>query len=94
MNQPCLELIEGRLGNVGVLNKLDDSGGMGSAAEHDVNFLAQLHQKFGGVTSSSTMDGMSTSKKEENAQQEPRQGITMPSELYHTKNLAKIGISS
>jgi myosin heavy subunit len=62
-NQPCLELIEGGVGNVGILNTLDDSGGMGTAAERDVNFLAQLHQKFGGVTGPSTMDGMSTSKK-------------------------------
>jgi myosin heavy subunit len=36
---------------------------MGTAAERDVNFLAQLHQKFGGVTGPSTMDGMSNSKK-------------------------------
>ena len=62
-NQPCLDLIEGGKGSVGVLSTLDDSGGMGTAAERDVNFLAQLHQKFGGVTGPSTMDGMSTSKK-------------------------------
>jgi hypothetical protein len=50
-----------------------------------VNFLAQLHQKFGGVTGPSTMDGVSTSLKKEKAQQEPHQGITLPSELYHAK---------
>ena len=62
-NQPCLDLIEGGVGNVGILSTLDDSGGMGTAAERDVNFLAQLHQKFGGVTGPSTIDVTSTSKK-------------------------------
>ena len=62
-NQATLDLIEGGKGNVGVLSTLDDSGGMGTAAERDVNFLAQLHQKFGGGIGTSTMDGMSTSKK-------------------------------
>ncbi|KAL3823425.1 hypothetical protein ACHAXA_004300 [Cyclostephanos tholiformis] len=62
-NQPCLDLIEGGVGNVGVLSTLDDSGGMGTAAERDVNFLALLHQKFGGVAGPSGMDAMSTTKK-------------------------------
>mmetsp|Transcript_29118 Transcript_29118/g.58488 ORF Transcript_29118/g.58488 Transcript_29118/m.58488 type:complete len:1958 (-) Transcript_29118:922-6795(-) len=47
-NKPCLELIEGGGGNVGLLSTLDDCGGMGTATERDVNFLAQIHQKFGG----------------------------------------------
>mmetsp|Transcript_31170 Transcript_31170/g.59243 ORF Transcript_31170/g.59243 Transcript_31170/m.59243 type:complete len:905 (+) Transcript_31170:1127-3841(+) len=47
-NRPCLELIEGGGGNVGILSTLDDCGGMGTATERDINFLAQLHQKFGG----------------------------------------------
>lgn len=66
-NRPCLELIEGGGGggNVGILSTLDDCGGMGTAAERDINFLAQLHQKFGAVkgSSSSSMDSNSTSKK-------------------------------
>ena len=48
-NRPCLELIEGGGGAVGILSTLDDCSGMGTAAERDVNFLAQLHQKFGGA---------------------------------------------
>ncbi|EED91560.1 predicted protein, partial [Thalassiosira pseudonana CCMP1335] len=47
-NRPCLELIEGGAGNVGILSTLEDCGGMGTATERDVNFLAQIHQKFGG----------------------------------------------
>jgi myosin heavy subunit len=43
---------------VGILNTLEDCGGMGTAQERDVNFLAQIHQKFGGV-----QNGMSTAKK-------------------------------
>lgn len=63
-NRPCLELIEGGGGNVGILSTLDDCGGMGTAAERDINFLAQLHQKFGAVKGSATsMDSHSTSKK-------------------------------
>jgi myosin heavy subunit len=62
-NRPCLELIEGGAGNVGILSTLDDCGGMGTAAERDTNFLAQLHQKFGAVKGSSNMDINSTSKK-------------------------------
>jgi myosin-7 len=57
-NRPCLELIEGGTGTVGILNTLEDCGGMGTAHERDVNFLAQIHQKFGGV-----QNGMSTAKK-------------------------------
>lgn len=57
-NRPCLELIEGGTGTVGILNTLEDCGGMGTAQERDVNFLAQIHQKFGGV-----QNGMSTAKK-------------------------------
>mmetsp|Transcript_2111 Transcript_2111/g.4695 ORF Transcript_2111/g.4695 Transcript_2111/m.4695 type:complete len:2680 (-) Transcript_2111:336-8375(-) len=58
-NRPCLELIEGGAGNVGILSTLEDCGGMGTATERDVNFLAQIHQKFGGVQG----NGMPTSKK-------------------------------
>jgi myosin heavy subunit/signal-transduction protein with cAMP-binding, CBS, and nucleotidyltransferase domain len=49
-NRPCLELLEGGSGGVvGILNMLDDSwGGMGSNAEKDVKFVAQLHKAFGG----------------------------------------------
>ena len=57
-NRPCLELIEGGTGTVGILSTLEDCGGMGTAHERDVNFLAQIHQKFGGV-----QNGMSTAKK-------------------------------
>jgi myosin heavy subunit len=57
-NRPCLELIEGGAGTVGILSTLEDCSGMGTAAERDVNFLAQIHQKFGGV-----QNGMSTAKK-------------------------------
>lgn len=63
-NQPCLDLIEGTVGDVGILSTLDDSGGMGTAAERDVNFLAQIHQKFGGGSSGpTTVGGNTTSKK-------------------------------
>lgn len=51
-NRPCLELIEGGDGNVGLLSILDDAwGGMGSASEKDVKFVSHLHQQFGGVAS-------------------------------------------
>ena len=47
-NRPCLDLIEGGGGTVGILNTLDDAwGGMGSAAEKDVKFVSQLHKLFG-----------------------------------------------
>ncbi len=63
-NRPCLELIEGGGVNVGILSTLEDCGGMGTTAERDINFLAQLHQKFGAVKGSSTnLESNSTSKK-------------------------------
>ena len=63
-NRPCLELIEGGGGSVGILSTLDDCGGMGTSSERDINFLAQLHQKFGAVKgSSTTFESNSTSKK-------------------------------
>lgn len=47
-NRPCLELIEGGSGIVGILNTLDDAwGGMGTAAEKDSKFAAHLHRLFG-----------------------------------------------
>ncbi len=47
-NSPCLELIEGGNGIVGILNTLDDAwGGMGTAAEKDSKFAAHLHRLFG-----------------------------------------------
>jgi myosin heavy subunit len=53
-NKPCLELIEGGGGTVGILNTLDDSwGGMGSATENEVKFVAQLHKQFGGAAGAS-----------------------------------------
>ena len=60
-NRPCLELIEGGGGNVGILSTLDDCGGMGTAAERDINFLAQVHQKFGGGSANKDDNGGSTS---------------------------------
>ena len=59
-NRPCLELIEGGNGVVGILNYLDDSwGGMGTSSEKDVKFVAQLHKQFG--NSKSSADGQSSS---------------------------------
>jgi myosin heavy subunit len=47
-NRPCLELIEGGNGVVGILNTLDDAwGGMGSASEKDTKFVSTLHKRFG-----------------------------------------------
>ena len=47
-NRPCLDLIEGAPGAVGILSTLDDAySGMGSAAEKDVKFVSQLHKLFG-----------------------------------------------
>ena len=47
-NRPCLELIEGGNGAVGILNALDDAwGGMGNAADKDGKFVTQLHKLFG-----------------------------------------------
>jgi myosin heavy subunit len=50
-NRPCLDLIEGGSGVVGILNTLDDAwGGMGTAQEKDSKFVAHLHKQFGTVT--------------------------------------------
>lgn len=55
-NRPCLELIEGGGGCVGILSTLDDAwGGMGTTAEKDVKFVSHLHQLFGGVQETSTI---------------------------------------
>ena len=65
-NRVCLELIEGGTGTAGILNTLDDCGGMGTAHERDINFLAQIHQKFGGVEK-----GISTKKKKKKKSNSP-----------------------
>jgi hypothetical protein len=52
---------------VGILNTLEDCGGMGTAQERDVNFLAQIHQKFGGVQNGM----MSTTKKKKKKSNSP-----------------------
>lgn len=47
-NRPCLELIEGGNGCVGILNTLDDAwGGMGSSVDKDNKFVSNLHKLFG-----------------------------------------------
>ena len=57
-NQPCLELIEGGAGLVGILNTLDDSfSGMGSSREKDVTFVSQLHKLFGSVAGTKNTNG-------------------------------------
>jgi Myosin head (motor domain) len=57
-NQPCLELIEGGNGVVGILNTLDDSyAGMGSSTEKDVKFVSQLHNFFGSVAGAKKTNG-------------------------------------
>jgi myosin-5 len=57
-NQPCLELIEGGAGLVGILNTLDDSfSGMGSSGEKDVTFVSQLHKLFGSVAGTKNNNG-------------------------------------
>lgn len=49
-NRPCLDLIEGGGGTVGILNTLDDAwGGMGNAGEKDIKFLIQLHKNYGTI---------------------------------------------
>ena len=49
-NRPCLDLIEGGSGTVGILNTLDDAwGGMGNAGEKDIKFLNQLHKTYGTI---------------------------------------------
>jgi myosin heavy subunit len=50
-NRPCLELIEGGGGTVGIINTLDDAwGGMGTSSEKDVKFVSHLHKLFGGIS--------------------------------------------
>jgi myosin heavy subunit len=57
-NQPCLDLIEGGRGVVGILNTLDDSySGMGSNSEKDVKFVSQLHKLFGRVAGTRNNNG-------------------------------------
>lgn len=57
-NRPCLELIEGGGGVVGILNTLDDAwGGMGSPSEKDGKFVALLHKLFGTVNGGEKKDG-------------------------------------
>ena len=57
-NQPCLDLIEGGGGVVGILNTLDDSySGMGSSSEKDVKFVSQLHKLFGSVAGAKDTNG-------------------------------------
>lgn len=52
-NRPCLELLEGGGGVVGILQTLDDSwSGMGTPAEKDSKFVLQLHNTFGGRSNS------------------------------------------
>ena len=57
-NQPCLDLIEGGGGIVGILNTLDDSySGMGSVSEKDVKFVSQLHKLYGSVAGTRSANG-------------------------------------
>ncbi len=57
-NQPCLDLIEGGGGIVGILNTLDDSySGMGSVSEKDLKFVAQLHKLYGSVAGTKSANG-------------------------------------
>jgi myosin heavy subunit len=57
-NQPCLELMEGGAGIVGILNTLDDSfSGMGSSGEKDIKFVSQLHKLFGNATGTKNNNG-------------------------------------
>eukprot|EP00536_Pseudo-nitzschia_multiseries_P009825 jgi/Psemu1/325787/estExt_fgenesh1_pg.C_2860002 len=57
-NQPCLDLIEGGGGVVGILNTLDDSfSGMGSSNEKDIKFVSQLHKLFGSVAGAKNTNG-------------------------------------
>jgi myosin V len=47
-NRPCLDLIEGGGGTVGIINILDDAwGGMGSSSEKDIKFVNQLQKSYG-----------------------------------------------
>ncbi len=57
-NQPCLDLIEGGGGIVGILNTLDDSySGMGSVSEKDLKFVSQLHKLYGTVAGTKRDNG-------------------------------------
>jgi myosin heavy subunit len=63
-NRPCLELIEGGSGTVGILNTLDDAwGGMGTSAEKDMKFVSQLHKLFGGKAGVTANRGNNKKKK-------------------------------
>ena len=63
-DRPCLELIEGGSGTVGILNTLDNAwGGMGTSAEQDVKFASQLHKRFGGKAGVATGRGGNKKKK-------------------------------
>jgi myosin heavy subunit len=65
-NRPCLELIEGGSGSVGILGALDDAwGGMGSESEKNIKIVGCLHQLFGRVqeTSASVMKKKKTGDK-------------------------------
>jgi myosin heavy subunit len=83
-NKPCLELIEGGGGEVGILSTLDDCGGMGTAAERDVNFLAQIHQKFGGAKGAANNASLGKKKKKKKStsssqkENEAHQNFIMP----------------
>ena len=74
-NRPCLELIEGGGGIVGILSTLDDSwGGMGTASEKDVKFVSHLHQLFGGMKETSA----SVRKKKNNQDGNPHPNFVTP----------------
>jgi myosin-5 len=61
-NRPCLELIEGGSGIVGILNTLDDAwGGIGPASEKDSKFVIQLQSLFGSSGKSSNLTDVSES---------------------------------
>jgi myosin heavy subunit len=63
-NKPCLELIEGGSGTVGILSTLDDAwSGMGSSSEKDVKFVSQLHQLFGDFQETSTTSSVKKVRK-------------------------------
>lgn len=52
-NRPCLELIEGGSGGVGILSTLDEAwSGMGTLAKKDEKFAKQLRDKFGSESDS------------------------------------------
>ncbi|CAB9513362.1 Unconventional myosin [Seminavis robusta] len=62
-NRPCLDLIEGGGGTVGILNTLDDAwGGMGNAGEKDIKFVNQLHKTYGSTP------GTEVKKQQKNGQ--------------------------